>query len=572
MSDRMTNLRDWSEAFRRLDAKCPWPGPRPLGGTVKDQALLIGRSEDKSKFSSEVFKNALVVLTAESGVGKSSLLNVGLVPRLESEGFLPLVCSDWTNVTSATDPEKLITGKLRDKLPADISLENVAAGSLCGELDRAYGEEVVLILDQFEELIRYQRRMFSRMLSWLEDINQRHETHVVLSLRSEYQHWLRPLLSSIRPFSMSTFDLKSLRGDLAIREVIESGNISEPGAIDESGANEVLRLWNQALAQEESRPVDIGLLHLQAMLYALHDRADGEPVGRSQVKALERNAAEAELDVFDFSMVEAVRLKLRRCQDACRHESLPEPIDSFLIQGTLGMIQRMSGQLSSGGYKLEREEWALARETLSREIELLQPRNEEPYALFSRLSNAANTTPGLDEEAFHDLLSISRDDSEANTSDVSDVSSEFLEILGIVPTPWIADPNDHSSGPMFGMPPESILFEEFRRFVFALRWLREASVARATSPTYGQTMLSLIHDGFGPALDNWAKEHRSGPALSLNLLTAATGEQFNWQSDRSDLPIHEELWGDEEPVIIANVRWRDCQVSASFRHVVFVNL
>jgi hypothetical protein len=496
---------------------------------------------------------------------------VGLVPKLESEGFLPLVCSDWTNVSGDDDPERFIVGKLRDQLPSTISTNADGATTLCSNLDRVYGEEVVLILDQFEELIRYQRQMFRRMLTWLENINQHHETHVVLSLRSEYQHRLHPLYSVIRPFSMSTFELKPLRGETAIREVIESGNLSHPGSIEEPGVEEILRVWNADLAQDESRPVDVGLLHLQAMLYALHDRANGDSVGVREVHSIQKDAESLPLDVFDFAMVEAVRLKLKRCQEACRHESLPKVIDPVLIQGTMGMIQRMSGQLSSGGYKLEREEWDLALGTLGREIQRLQTTREDPFELFLRLSTVANTESTSDLDDLEDVLSISRlrADSDSEMDDTK--SSAFLRTLGVTPTPWIADPYDYSSGPMFGMAAESILFEELRRFMFALLWLRVASIVRASSPTQGQTMLSLIHDGFGPALENWAKEHRSGPALALNLLTAANGEKFDWQSDRSDQPQHKEFDGGESWITIANIRWRDCQVSASFHRVVFVN-
>ena len=53
--------------------------------TKDDRELLIGRADDADRFSSEVQSNRLVILTGESGVGKSSLLNAGLMQELIAE-------------------------------------------------------------------------------------------------------------------------------------------------------------------------------------------------------------------------------------------------------------------------------------------------------------------------------------------------------------------------------------------------------------------------------------------------------------------------------------------------------
>jgi hypothetical protein len=84
------------------------------------------------------------------------------------------------------------------------------------------------------------------------------------------------------------------------------------------------------------------------------------------------------------------------------------------------------------------------------------------------------------------------------------------------------------------------------------------------------TMLSLIHDGFGEALENWADSEWNGPAAALVLLTGAQGDVFDWVRDDA-----EEYWpqfdGAGQDRTIVNLRWRNCRVTARFRHIVFAN-
>jgi len=84
------------------------------------------------------------------------------------------------------------------------------------------------------------------------------------------------------------------------------------------------------------------------------------------------------------------------------------------------------------------------------------------------------------------------------------------------------------------------------------------------------TMLSLIHDGFGEALEDWADSEHTGPAAALVLLTGAQGDVFEWVREDAD-----EYWpqfdGAGQDRVIVNLRWYNCRVRARFRHVVFAN-
>jgi WD40 repeat protein len=63
----------------------PYIGPRPFERQDKD--LFFGRDREASDVLSLVIAHRVLLLYAQSGAGKTSLLNAGLIPLLEEEGF-----------------------------------------------------------------------------------------------------------------------------------------------------------------------------------------------------------------------------------------------------------------------------------------------------------------------------------------------------------------------------------------------------------------------------------------------------------------------------------------------------
>src|SRR5262249_60574664 len=63
----------------------PYVGPRPFGRDEKD--LFFGRDRETRDLCSLVVAHPIVLLYAASGAGKSSLLNAGLIPLLETRGY-----------------------------------------------------------------------------------------------------------------------------------------------------------------------------------------------------------------------------------------------------------------------------------------------------------------------------------------------------------------------------------------------------------------------------------------------------------------------------------------------------
>ena len=72
-----------------------YTGPRPF--TERESDRFFGRDEDIEALVRTIRLNRMTVLTGKSGMGKSSLLQAGVVPQLEEEGYtaIPVRFEAW---------------------------------------------------------------------------------------------------------------------------------------------------------------------------------------------------------------------------------------------------------------------------------------------------------------------------------------------------------------------------------------------------------------------------------------------------------------------------------------------
>src|SRR4051812_45640105 len=71
------------EAARRAVAVQPYVGPRPFEFDERD--IFFGRVREADELASRVISHAAVLFYAQSGTGKSSLINAGLIPLLKAK-------------------------------------------------------------------------------------------------------------------------------------------------------------------------------------------------------------------------------------------------------------------------------------------------------------------------------------------------------------------------------------------------------------------------------------------------------------------------------------------------------
>ena len=150
-----TTLREaWEDVLGVLP---PSPYKRLAPFEEHDSDLFFGRKADTERLLDAVRKNALVVVVGPSGVGKSSLVQAGLVPALRTSG-------DWTvaQFRPGSDPFRALAVALLQAegvQPTVQSLrqraEDIRGGGLAGllsDLHAATNRRLLLVLDQMEEL------------------------------------------------------------------------------------------------------------------------------------------------------------------------------------------------------------------------------------------------------------------------------------------------------------------------------------------------------------------------------------------------------------------------------------
>lgn len=204
----------------------PYVGPRTF---TREQAhLFFGREQEARDLLARVVSERLLLFYAQSGAGKSSLINTRLIPDLQEEGFavLPVarVSGELPTGARPTDADNVFLLNLMLSLapetfgPADwakVTLSQFLARLTTEDGERwrydpsaalpapAAAQPCVLIVDQFEELITthgehwQQREGFFRQLNQalLEDPN----LWVVLTLREDY-------VAALDPFAALTYN------------------------------------------------------------------------------------------------------------------------------------------------------------------------------------------------------------------------------------------------------------------------------------------------------------------------------------------------------------------------------
>ena len=169
-------------------------------GIIAHEITASSREGDVNRLLERIYRDdlALTIIHGQSGVGKSSLLEAGLIPALESTTIatrqvipvLQRVYSDWIKVLGKSLEEKLV--QRLDLTFISMKLETEAA--ILEQLNHngKHNRLTVLIFDQFEEFFLVckdiqQRRIFYEFLSSCLSIPF---VKVILSIREDYLPFL----------------------------------------------------------------------------------------------------------------------------------------------------------------------------------------------------------------------------------------------------------------------------------------------------------------------------------------------------------------------------------------------
>ena len=212
-------------------ASQPYVGPRPFETT--DRGVFFGRDREANDILSLLMFHRTVLLYAQSGAGKSSLINTSIIPGLQAAGF---ATSPVVRIRRAP-PEYLATAanvyiaSIRYALTPETADSPAAGAPEPTLLDVLRtigpppgGQGPVLVFDQFEELFTtYQDRwperesVFVQIAQALDGIPT---LRVLFSMREDSIAELDPLMWRIPQGIDVRYRLELLRHDAAISAVI----------------------------------------------------------------------------------------------------------------------------------------------------------------------------------------------------------------------------------------------------------------------------------------------------------------------------------------------------------------
>lgn len=217
----------------------PFVGPRPF--ETEDRDRFFGRTRELEELLSLIMAHRAVLVYAQSGAGKTSLLKAGVIPRLEEQAYkvLPparVQCVLPTDLASEKVPNIFVFHALQHWAvdPCDErSVEKCAQTTLAEFLkplvpsrsDEEGAAPLVIVFDQFEEFFtanadRWQERapFFKQLSQALEEIRT---LKVVFVMREEYIAQLDPLVELLPEKLRTRMHLERLRGNSARSAVVK---------------------------------------------------------------------------------------------------------------------------------------------------------------------------------------------------------------------------------------------------------------------------------------------------------------------------------------------------------------
>ena len=206
---------------------CPYVGLDPFEKAY--ERFYFGREQDSRVIADHVASRLITVLYGPSGVGKSSILNVGLPAALRRRGKWTIVTlRDWQDPNAI---EQRAVEALRTALPGGMKnsqrhtrFPRQVVGAL-----HATGQPLLLILDQFEEYFLYRDESLLDAEKALGALiaSRRLDIHVLIALRDDSLHFLdrlRAIVPGILETTIRLGHLNDIAAQKAIRGPVEQYN------------------------------------------------------------------------------------------------------------------------------------------------------------------------------------------------------------------------------------------------------------------------------------------------------------------------------------------------------------
>ena len=218
----------------------PFVGPRPF--EKEDSDRFFGRTRETEELLSLIIAHRAVLVYAQSGAGKSSLLRAGVIKRLEDQQYQVLRSARVHGLLPNDVPPESVQNIFvyhavqywAATMPSGQSLKDHAKTTLSEFLkplvatpaaDEESSPPLIVILDQFEEFFttnadRWQERrpFFDQLAQALHDLPT---MKVVFVMREEYIAQLEPFAELLPEKLRPRMHLERLRGNAARNAVVK---------------------------------------------------------------------------------------------------------------------------------------------------------------------------------------------------------------------------------------------------------------------------------------------------------------------------------------------------------------
>src|SRR5689334_12566673 len=263
MSNDASPSPDKLHAEAAVDEEHPWLGLASF--TEETRAYFYGREDEIAELCRRVQRKLLTILFGQSGLGKTSILRAGIVPRLRPEGYCPVyVRIDYSR--EAPEPSEQIkeaifraTQALGQWTQTGVAVSGESLWEFLHHRDDVLRDEhgktliPLLIFDQFEEIFTlaqsddFGRKRAAQFLDDLADLVEnrapkalearidsdetiverfdftREDYRILIALREDYLAHLESVKAIMPSITQNRMRLARMTGEQALAAVLKPG-------------------------------------------------------------------------------------------------------------------------------------------------------------------------------------------------------------------------------------------------------------------------------------------------------------------------------------------------------------